>query len=207
MRIITGRFRGRKLLSRAGMTTRPITDRAKEILFENLGGNLNGERVADVFAGTGTLGFEALSRGAKSAVFFEKDARAYELLQQNRDKLGAGDDAFLWRTDILRTSFKPKGLEHFYPYDLVFFDPPYRMVGHIRPGTQFFRSLERLARPDITSPDCLVILRVPKHAEYELPAVWTMDWDLQISTMEMHVLKKVEGIEPAVEDEVEDAAS
>lgn len=175
------------------MTTRPITDRAKEILFENLGGQLNGERVADVFAGTGTLGFEALSRGAKSVVFFEKDARAFELLQQNQDKLGAGKEAFLWRTDILKTSFKPKGLEEFYPYDLVFFDPPYRMVQGLKPGKQFFRSLERLAKPEVTSEGCLVVFRVPKHATYELPRAWTMDWDLQISTMEMHVLKKAAG--------------
>ncbi len=191
MRIITGRFRGRKLLSRAGLTTRPITDRAKEILFENLGGELQGERVADVFAGTGTLGFEALSRGASSAVFFEKDARAFELLQRNKEKLGAGEEAFLWKTDILRTSYKPKGLDHFLPYDLVFYDPPYRMVEGIKPGTRFFKSLVRLARPDVTSEECLVVFRVPKHAKYELPPDWAIDWDLQISTMGMHVLKKV----------------
>ncbi|MGD9854019.1 MAG: RsmD family RNA methyltransferase, partial [Planctomycetaceae bacterium] len=68
MRIIAGKYRRRKLLTKPGLTTRPITDRAKEPLFERLESHLEGARVADVFAGTGTLGLESLSRGARSVV-------------------------------------------------------------------------------------------------------------------------------------------
>lgn len=201
MRIITGRFRGRKLLTRAGLVTRPITDRAKEKLFENLGGELNGERVADVFSGTGTIGFEALSRGAKSVVFFEKDPQAFELLQRNRDKIGAGSDVFLWQTDILRTSFRPKGLGAFYPYDLIFFDPPYAMVKQLQPGKTFFKAFQRLGRPDVSAENARIIMRVPERAEYEIPEIWKEEWSLEFSGMEIHVLRKQpHDIGPAIED-------
>ena len=75
MRIVAGKFRRRKLFANPGLKTRPITDRVKESLFERLSGELEGKRIADVFAGTGTLGLEALSRGAKSVVFIESDRR------------------------------------------------------------------------------------------------------------------------------------
>ena len=78
MRIIAGEFRRRRLLVNSGLTTRPMTDRIKEIFFERIQDRLAGRRIADVFAGTGPLGLEALSRGAKSAVFFESDRKAYE---------------------------------------------------------------------------------------------------------------------------------
>ncbi|MDA1013164.1 MAG: RsmD family RNA methyltransferase [Planctomycetota bacterium] len=195
MRIITGRFRGRKLLTRPGLVTRPITDRVKEKLFENLGGELNGERVADVFSGTGTIGFEALSRGAKSVVFFEKDPQAFELLQRNRDRIGAGSDVFLWQTDILRTSFRPKGLAEFYPYDLIFFDPPYAMIKQLQPGKPFFKSFQRLGRPDVSAENARIILRVPEKAEYEIPETWKEEWNLEFSSMEIHVLRKQPSVE------------
>ena len=91
VRIIAGEFRRRKLLASPGLTTRPITDRVKETLFERIGDELVDRKVADVFAGTGSLGLEALSRGAKSVVFIESDRRAFELLEQNVATLGVQD--------------------------------------------------------------------------------------------------------------------
>ena len=99
MRIIAGEFRRRKLLASPGLTTRPITDRVKETLFERIGEDLVDRKVADIFAGTGSLGLEALSRGAKSVVFIESDRRGHELLRQNVATLGVEDRTLCWRTD------------------------------------------------------------------------------------------------------------
>ena len=102
MRIVAGRFRRRQLLVNPGQTTRPITDRAKVILFDRIEAKCVGARVADIFAGTGSLGFEALSRGAKTAVFAEADHRAHSLLKQNAAQLGIEQDVVCWRVDVTR---------------------------------------------------------------------------------------------------------
>src|ERR687895_355607 len=100
MRIIAGRFRRRQLAAAPGTTTRPLTDRVKEHLFQRLGA-FDGERVLDVFAGTGTIGLEALSRGARTAVFVERDHKAFELLRKNVAALGVTDETLCWRADVL----------------------------------------------------------------------------------------------------------
>lgn len=192
MRIVAGKYRRRKLRTSPGLITRPITDRAKEFLFENLGGELPPIRVADIFAGTGTLGLEALSRGAVSAVFIENDRKAHALLAENVRMLGIDDEALCWRADVLRCSFRPKGVERLLPYELVFFDPPYRMVPDIAPGSPLYRSLERLAREGVTSPGAELILRTPERAEFQLPPVWQPYDVLKLSSMEMHLFRKGE---------------
>lgn len=187
MRIVAGRLRRRKLDSVPGQSTRPITDRAKEILFENMGGTLNGERVLDVFAGTGTIGLEALSRGAARVVFIENDHRAFQLLRGNVERLGVQDETFCWRTDALRSSFRPRNLPDFTPFDLIFFDPPYRMISGLVPGSPLFKSLERLARTDVSRPAVRLVLRVPRKTPFQMPDVWCPAWNLAISSMEIHV--------------------
>lgn len=200
MRIIAGKFRRRKLRTRPGLVTRPITDRVKETLFELLGDALDGAHVADVFAGTGTLGLEALSRGAASVVFIEGDRRSQELLRENVALLGAGDETLCWQTDVLRTSFRPKGVPQLLPYDLVFFDPPYRMIDHLRTGSPLYRSLERLARPDVSSPEALLLLRTPAEAGFEMPTAWQEERRLDISRMEIHWYRRSgEAFEPPIE--------
>ena len=190
MRIIAGRYRRRKLLANPGLTTRPITDRAKEQLFENLGGELDGERVADLFSGTGSLGLEALSRGASSAVFFESDRKAHQLLVENIATLGIEDDVVCWKTDALRSSFRPKGVENFTPYELIFFDPPFPLVKKLSAGSSMYKALMRLAREDVSSPEATLILRTPRHLEFEMPEVWTHEWELKPSGMEIHVYRR-----------------
>ncbi|MFD1612004.1 16S rRNA (guanine(966)-N(2))-methyltransferase RsmD [Sphingomonas tabacisoli] len=119
MRIIAGRWRGRPLLAPPGDATRPTSDRTREALFSMLLsrlGSFKDLRVADIFAGTGALGLEALSRGAKSCTFVERDRDAATALRANIDKLGAtGADV---RTQAAE-SFAGG------PYDLVLLDPPY----------------------------------------------------------------------------------
>jgi 16S rRNA (guanine966-N2)-methyltransferase len=120
MRIIAGQWRGRPLVSPKGETTRPTADRTREALFSMLAsrlGTFEGLRVADLFAGTGALGLEALSRGAAQCTFVETDRKAVEALRRNVARLGAGE-----RADI-RAQSALHGVPG--PFDLVLMDPPY----------------------------------------------------------------------------------
>lgn len=126
MRIIAGEFRGRKLLPPASEVTRPITDRAKQSLFDILAPLIDGAIVYDCFAGTGSMGLESASRGASHVTFFEREPSAVKRLKQNIQTLGVGaitkvisGDLFSW--------FAQKKAEGGRA-DLVFFDPPYRFV-------------------------------------------------------------------------------
>lgn len=119
MRIIAGKWRGRPLASPAGDNTRPTADRVRETLFSMLAsriGSFEELNVADLFAGSGALGLEALSRGAARATFVESDSNAAAVISKNADKLGAS-------IDILRSS--ALALPRREPFDLVFADPPY----------------------------------------------------------------------------------
>jgi 16S rRNA (guanine966-N2)-methyltransferase len=151
---------------------------------------LKDAKIADVFSGTGTMGFEALSRGASSVVFMEKDRSAFELLKKNVQKLGASDCTFTWMNDILLTSYRPKNCDRFLPYDVVFFDPPYKMVSQIRSGTMFYKSLIRLAKPTITADDALVLFRTPLESTFELPDCWEIVAELEYPTMKIYWLQK-----------------
>ncbi len=190
MQIISGRFRHRKLFTSPGLTTRPITSRTKESLFEHLNPWLPDARVADVFAGTGTMGIESLSRGAKSALFIEQDRVAIDLLRKNVEMLKIQDETFVWQTDVLRTSYRPKERDEFLPFDVVFFDPPYKMVAQIKPVTMLFKSLERIADERVTAPDALVVLRTDEHAKFVLPSVWEIERTFEYSNMEIFWLRK-----------------
>lgn len=190
MRIIAGRFRRRKLLSNPGLTTRPITDRAKEVLFERLAGDVVGKRIADVFSGTGTIGLEALSRGAESVVFIERDRKAVDLLKQNVETLGVESVTLCWKCDVLRCSFRPQNADDMLPFETVFFDPPYKMVPDITPGKPIYRSLRRLLREDVTADNALLVLRAPDKAEFELPAGWQFDRTLDLKSMHVHLFDK-----------------
>lgn len=191
MRIIAGEFRRRKLLVNPGNVTRPITDRAKEILFERIQHLLVDSKVADIFAGTGSLGLEALSRGAKSAVLIESDRIAFELLKKNVSALKIEDRTLCWRTDAMRSSFRPKGVDDFLPYDVVFFDPPYRMAIELAPQSPLGRSLVRLARNEVTSESALLLFRGPEGLLPDCPPCWQPETALSIASMEVHLFRKV----------------
>ena len=193
MRIIAGRFRRRNLLTRSGLVTRPITDRVRETLFQRLGDVVGEARVLDVFAGTGTLGLEALSRHAASVVFIEKDRQAVDLLRKNVDRLGIEDSELCWQVDAERCSFRPKNRDELFPYDLIFFDPPYRLVPRILPGAMLYRSLERIARESVSAEAATLVFRVPLHAHFELPPVWDLDWEFRMSSMNLFCYRKSGG--------------
>ncbi|MER3469301.1 MAG: 16S rRNA (guanine(966)-N(2))-methyltransferase RsmD, partial [Thermoflexus sp.] len=100
MRVISGSAKGRRLKSLPGAGTRPIADRVKTALFDILGASVVGARVLDLFAGTGSVGIEALSRGAAEAVFVEKDPRAVRVLRENLQRTGLADRARVVRGDV-----------------------------------------------------------------------------------------------------------
>lgn len=121
MRIIAGSWRGRAIEAPQGQSTRPTADRVREALFSMLAsrlGSFEELRVADLFAGSGALGFEALSRGAASVTFVENDAKAVAAIRRNAEKLGASG-----RTQVLTGS--ALALPRSGPFDLIFADPPY----------------------------------------------------------------------------------
>lgn len=197
MRIVSGKYRRRKLLTNEGLVTRPITDRVKETLFQHLADDIVDQHVADVFAGTGTIGLEALSRGASTVVFIESHREAHQLLLRNVELLQVQEETMCWRTNVMRTSFRPRGYESFYPYDVMFFDPPYRMIPKLLPGSLLYKSLERVAKASVTSDDAQLILRTPLRAEFECPPYWQPCEMFSLSTMEIHVFQKVSSPQPA----------
>jgi len=123
MRVIAGRLGGRRLKAPRGRATRPTSDRVREALFATLG-ELGGASVLDVFAGTGSLGIEALSRGAGSAVFVERSAGAVRVLRANLEALGIDAGAAeVRRADALAALRSARARKE--TYDLIFIDPPY----------------------------------------------------------------------------------
>jgi len=199
MRIVSGKYRRRLLQTNPGETTRPITDRAKVILFDRLQPMLDeGPRVADIFAGTGTMGLEALSRGAKSVVFIEQDRNAHQLLIENVEMLGAQADTVCWRTDAFRSSFHPKGCPDFLPYDLVFFDPPYKLAPTIKTGSLLYAALDRLASPSLVAPDALLVLRCDNHAVFNMPPDWKADQTHRVKSMMLYFFRYQPGEDRSV---------
>lgn len=194
MQIIRGRFRHRKLLTNHGDTTRPITSRVKKSLFDRLQPLLEGARVADVFAGTGTLGLEALSRGATRVLFVEQDAMAFDLLQKNVAALQVQGETFRWRTDAARCSYKPRSVEGFLPLDLIFFDPPYDLTRRMTSRTLLYRSVVRLARPEISSPDVRLLLRCARGTEFDMPECWSLITLMIYNNMAIHIFGKTESM-------------
>jgi 16S rRNA (guanine966-N2)-methyltransferase len=129
MRIVAGRLRGRKLAAPKGEGTRPTSDRVREAVFSSLvnrlGPDLGGGAVLDLFAGSGALAFEALSRGACRAVLVEKDRGALAAIAENAKHLEVGDRTTVVAVDVL-TSAVPR-VRSMGPFALLFADPPYRI--------------------------------------------------------------------------------
>lgn len=126
MRVIAGRFKGKTLDAPKGLNTRPTSDRVREALFNVLehgapAVDFEGARVLDLFAGSGALGLEALSRGARYSLFIEDDAGARGAIRRNVEALGLTGITKIWRRDA--TKLGPAG--SLAPFDLIFCDPPY----------------------------------------------------------------------------------
>lgn len=121
MRVITGTARGRRLITLEGEDVRPTTDRVKEALFSIIQFEIEGRKILDLFAGSGQLGIEALSRGAKSAVFVDLSKKSVDVVKQNLESTGLGKNAIVLNTDSI--AFAASRADR---YDVAFLDPPYR---------------------------------------------------------------------------------
>jgi 16S rRNA (guanine966-N2)-methyltransferase len=161
MRVIAGRLGGRRLKAPRGRaTTRPTSDRVREALFSMLG-DIHASAVLDLFAGTGALGIEALSRGAGRVVFVERDRAAVQALRANLEGLGLAEpEAELRVGDALAALRAARRAGE--TYDLVFVDPPY---GQAR---ELGRGLSALL-PALLAPDARVVVESDRRAPAELP--------------------------------------
>jgi 16S rRNA (guanine966-N2)-methyltransferase len=146
MRVIAGRYKGRRLTAPAGTDTRPTSDRVREALFSVLGARVEGARVLDLFAGSGALGIEALSRGASEATFVESSPAALKALRANLAPLEA--PAETRRTEARR--FLGSASRAARQYDLVFLDPPYRLAATL--GSELSEAL-----PAVLAPGAVVV--------------------------------------------------
>jgi 16S rRNA (guanine966-N2)-methyltransferase len=121
LQIISGRFKGRKLSAPSGSLTHPMGSRVRSAMFNIIGDEVNGADVLDAFAGSGSIGLEALSRGAKSATFIERDKNANRIINDNIEKLGVGESSKSIRAGV--SAWSEKNQDDF--FDIIFADPPY----------------------------------------------------------------------------------
>jgi 16S rRNA (guanine(966)-N(2))-methyltransferase RsmD len=147
MRVIAGELKGRRLVAPRGRTTRPTADQVRLALMDALGPRLPGARVLDLYAGTGGVGFEALSRGAAHATFVERDARAVRALETNARTLGIGRRARILRQGAARAIDRLAAAGE--RFTIVFLDPPYEEPVDL--------ALDRIARAGLVEPGGLVI--------------------------------------------------
>ena len=159
MRVITGEARGVALKTPDGMHTRPTTDRVKEALFSIIQFDIPGAKVLDLFGGTGQLGIEALSRGAKSAVFVDEREDACKLIKENLIRTKLQQDGQVGRSDYMQ--YLDRCREKF---DIILMDPPYADVF-------LENALKRITEIDILESNGIIVTERP--LEKELP------WDFE----------------------------
>jgi 16S rRNA (guanine966-N2)-methyltransferase len=178
MRIIAGQWRGRPLAAPKGDATRPTADRTREALFSMLTsrvGSFEDLAVADLFAGSGALGFEALSRGAASCLFVEQDRAALDALRANAEKLGVRAD--IRATSVLALGPAPK------PMDLILMDPPYGTgAGSV--------ALDKLGRLGWTGPATWISIETAKAETVDIAG-------FEIDTERVHGKAKLTILRPA----------
>lgn len=165
MRIVAGRLGGRRIAAPPGTDTRPTSDRVREALFSALGPLDDEPAVLDLFAGSGALALEALSRGAARAVLVEKDARAAKVIQANLEALEVPrTQAIVRRRDALAALRDAR--EAGESYDLVFLDPPYRLATGLGPELA-------LALAPVLAPGARVIGESDRRTPLDLPGMST----------------------------------
>jgi 16S rRNA (guanine966-N2)-methyltransferase len=181
MRIIAGKLRGKHLLTPEDEAIRPTADRVRESIFDilssRLGPNFDGIRVLDLFAGTGALGLEALSRGASGAVLVDTGAEARGLIRDNIEALGVAGIAKLLRRDA--TALGPCGTMG--AFDLIFLDPPY---GH---GLGE-KALVSAREGGWIAPDATIVLEEAREAAVTLPEGFTLDDRREYGAAAVHLI-------------------
>ncbi|MBT2187128.1 16S rRNA (guanine(966)-N(2))-methyltransferase RsmD [Sphingobium nicotianae] len=180
MRIIAGQWRGRQLVAPAGDATRPTADRTRETLFSMLVsrlGSFEDLRVGDFFAGSGALGLEALSRGAASCLFVERDRAAIAAIRANAEKLGLAKPD-IRQTDVLALGAAPA------PLDVLFMDPPYDTgAGAV--------ALDKLARLGWVGPGSWVSIETKRDEAVEVKG-FEIDAERIVGKAKLHLLRMLD---------------
>jgi 16S rRNA (guanine(966)-N(2))-methyltransferase RsmD len=161
MRIITGTARGRRLEAPGGFSTRPILDAQKEMLFDVLGERAAPDFVIDLFAGSGGLGLEALSRGAGSALFVERDREALDCLRRNIERCGFSERSRIAPVDAFRVALSDPARAA----GLVFVDAPFPCFENGRERGRLEALLARLAAAPAVAPGATIVWRMPEESD------------------------------------------
>jgi 16S rRNA (guanine966-N2)-methyltransferase len=172
VRVIAGSARGRRLVAPHGAAARPTADRVREALFSALGdGRVIEAAVLDLYAGSGALAIEALSRGAARAVIVDRSRDALAAVRANLDTTGFAERARVQRADAVAFAHGKPPTEA--PFDLAFVDPPYET-----PSVRVGDALEGLARPGwLAAGAAIVVERAARGDPYPLPGSWTTAWE------------------------------
>jgi len=174
MRVVGGRLRGRALAAPESRAIRPTSERLRESIFDILEhrypGRIEGRRIVDLFAGSGALAIEALSRGATRALLVERDRAALDAIDQNLDHLALGDRARVQRADVAAVVAGPPPREA--PFHLVIADPPYDTEDAAITGL-----LAALTAPGWLAPDAMIVVERPAHAEIGVPDGLRACWE------------------------------
>ena len=168
MRIIAGLHRGRQIDAPEGLTTRPMTDRVRENLFNLLRDYVEGAVVLDVFCGSGALGLEALSRGAAACTFVDPNDAAIAAVETNVQRLGLMEQVRIIRRSALRPGpwIRPREAA---AYTLIFVDPPYRMTAAEDGQRQLAEMASALTACGLVAPAAVVMLRAERGVKIPLP--------------------------------------
>jgi 16S rRNA (guanine966-N2)-methyltransferase len=187
MRVISGEARGHKLKAPAGLNTRPTTDRVKEAVFSMISEYILNACVLDLFAGSGALGIEALSRGAGECVFIDNDAESVKTVKLNLTKTGLINKAKIYKNnyenalEILIKKDKK--------FDIVFLDPPYY-------ENFLIKTLKILSNSDIISNEGIIVAEhLKKDTEINIPEQFTIDRKKRYGDTEILIIKKSKGQE------------
>lgn len=156
MRVIAGQAKGKALLSVSKPGVRPALNRVKEALFGSLGECVVDARCADFFAGTGSLGIEALSRGARECVFVERSRSCVRILRRNLESTGMLDRAKVWQTDVFRCA--PRMVREGVHLDVLLAAPPYALVRETASSQRLLRLFADLCERDVLREDAHVVL-------------------------------------------------
>lgn len=157
MRVIAGSAKRLLLKTVEGMETRPTTDRIKETLFNMISLYLADSIFLDLFAGSGAIGIEALSRGAKKAVFVEQSSKAVECIQDNLKTTGLSAKAEVRKMDVISALNRMKNTES---YDYIFMDPPYNL-------SLERMALQRISELQLLNPDGIIIVEASLETEFD----------------------------------------
>lgn len=161
MRVIGGQFKGHKLKAPQGRNTRPTEDRIKENIFNLLSHDYSQFDFLDLFAGSGGLGIELLSRGATKGIFVDKNRRAIQQIKSNLDSLNMTDSAQVWSMDYQRAL--ERCIENSYAFDCIFLDPPYDRANF------YYQSLKLILDGDLLKDHGKIVVEKDVNTEIDFP--------------------------------------